>query len=92
MHTTAPAAALNLPQPLEVQSVDHPDGRQPVAVHWRGRWRRVEAIANVWRVSDEWWRAVAERQYVLVDLEGGMRLTLFEDLLLCAWYTRRGNH
>ncbi|GAB4325044.1 MAG: hypothetical protein Kow0010_07340 [Dehalococcoidia bacterium] len=76
---------LNEPQPV---AVDAAPGGSPRAVLWRGRYRRVAAIADTWRIDDEWWRTEIARRYYAVDLEGGGRLTLYHDLLEDAWYAQ----
>lgn len=83
-------ATLNAPQPLVVEHVDQVDGRRPIAVWWRGQRRRVQAIVNVWRVDDGWWRAEIRRQYFDVQLEAGPRVTIFENCLSGEWFTHRG--
>jgi len=42
--------------------------------------RAVEAIGEVWRIDDEWWRQSISRRCVEVVFEGGGRAVLFEDL------------
>src|SRR5919202_5439467 len=85
--------ALNEPQPLEVQAVETPGGPAPRLIRWRGRWRRVVGIDDVWHVDDLWWRGPDEevqRRYFLVRLEGDVPLTLFMDRLRGGWYSQRG--
>ena len=48
--------------------------------------RRVAAVGEVWRVDDEWWRALIARRYVEVLLEGGKHVMLFEDLTSHEWF------
>ena len=76
----------DLPQPAAVEE----DGAGlPVAVLVRGRLRPVVAINDRWRIDDEWWRAEISRVYYALDLEGGMRLTVFHDRMTGAWYTQQ---
>jgi hypothetical protein len=84
-----PAIPLNLPQPLQVQAADTPDGPAPRAVRWRGRWRRVMAIDDCWHIDDEWWRDEISRRYFVVQLEGDVRVTLFVDRLAGSWWAQR---
>ncbi|HEX9579468.1 MAG TPA: hypothetical protein VF970_00045 [Gemmatimonadales bacterium] len=51
--------------------------------------KRVEAVGEVWRVDDEWWREPIGRRYVEVTLEGGAHLVLFEDLATGSWFAQR---
>lgn len=51
--------------------------------------RQVEAIGEVWRVDDEWWRRPIARRYVEVLLEGGAHVTLYEDLTTGEWFVQR---
>jgi hypothetical protein len=53
---------------------------QPAAVLLDGGWLRVVAVADEWRVEEEWWRTPIRRRYLVVALEDGRALTLFEDL------------
>jgi hypothetical protein len=46
----------------------------------------VEAVGEVWRVDDEWWRTPIARHYVEVVLEGGKHVMLFEDLTTHNWF------
>lgn len=48
--------------------------------------RRIAAIGEVWRVDDEWWRALIARRYIEVLLEGGKHAMLFEDLTSHEWF------
>ena len=50
--------------------------------------RAVEAIGEVWRIDDEWWRLPIVRRYVEVILEGGGRVVLFEDLITGEWFAQ----
>ncbi len=51
--------------------------------------RSVEAIGEVWRIDDEWWRMPIRRRYVEAILEGGKRVVLFEDLTTGAWWMQK---
>jgi hypothetical protein len=49
----------------------------------------VEAIGEVWRIDDEWWRVPIHRRYVEVIIEGGKRVVLFEDLVAKEWWMQQ---
>ena len=70
------------PQALEVTVRD---GR-PAAVRLKKRSLKVSEVANTWRIDEEWWRKPISRLYFLLDLENGMRLTVFLDLEQGGWY------
>lgn len=71
--------ALNTPAPVSVEL----DARGlPAKVGARV----VEAIGEVWRIDDEWWRRLIARRYVEVMLEGGGRSIVFEDLVTGDWW------
>ncbi|MCK9518499.1 MAG: hypothetical protein M0R74_05650 [Dehalococcoidia bacterium] len=59
-----------------------------MALLWRGTYKRVLAIHESWRIDDEWWREEISRRYHLVELEGGRRITIFQDLVTDAWYAQ----
>jgi len=61
------------PEPISVVARDG----LPVMVQVRKRNLRVREIMNTWRIEEEWWRAPISRLYFLLELENGMRLTLF---------------
>ena len=77
---------MNLPQPAAVET--GPSGL-PAAVLVRGKLRPVLAISDRWRIDDEWWRAEISRAYYAVELEGGMRLTIFRDMVTGAWFQQQ---
>lgn len=74
---------MNLPRQIEVKA-----GEQgaPSAVQVRRSWKRAISIQNAWRLDDEWWRREISRLYFDVELEGGMLLTIFHDLVSGLWY------
>ena len=77
---------LNLPQPATVEADEK---GLPRAIVTQGCWLAVDAIFDVWRIDDEWWRTPLIRRYFLVALEGGVLRTLFQDLLSGQWYEQR---
>ncbi|MBI4421515.1 MAG: hypothetical protein HY560_11885 [Gemmatimonadetes bacterium] len=48
--------------------------------------RTVEAIGEVWRVDDEWWRQPICRRYVEVMFEGGKHAVLYQDQIAGEWF------
>jgi hypothetical protein len=86
-HSRAPVRvdrlrALNLPRPVTVE-VDHRGHPKTIK---DSQCRRVEAVGEIWRVDDEWWREPISRRYVEVMLEGGGHVVLFEDLTTAQWF------
>jgi hypothetical protein len=81
---------LNTPQPLQVQALETPDGPSPRRILWRGRWRAVVGVDDVWQIDDEWWRAEISRRYFLVRLDGDVPMTLFYDWIGKSWWWQRG--
>jgi hypothetical protein len=77
---------LNMPQPLEVEADER---GAPLAVATREGLRRVEAIQDVWRVDDEWWRTTVSRRYFMLRLESGLLRVVFQDLTTGAWHVQR---
>jgi hypothetical protein len=73
--------ALNLPRHVVVE-LDA--AAQPISVDGRS----VEALGEVWRVDDEWWRAPIQRRFVEAILEGGRHVVLFEDLVTAEWFVQ----
>ena len=73
---------LNQPRPAAVEAGD--DGA-PRAMLWRGRYLRVLAIHDSWRIDDEWWRDEIARRYFAIELEQGRRLTVYQDMVSGAW-------
>ena len=77
---------LNAPAPIAVETGT--DG-EPVSVVWRGRRVAVAAVADRWRIDDEWWRTPISRLYRRLVLADDRLLTVFEDLLTGRWYVQR---
>ncbi len=48
--------------------------------------RLVDAVLEVWRIDDEWWRRPIARRYFEALLQGGRRVVLFEDLATGEWF------
>ena len=79
--------ALNLPRRVEVR-VDTAGNPEAVTAAG-GAWRQVEAVLEVWRLDDEWWRQPIARRYVEVVLEGGNHVVLYQDLIADEWWMQR---
>jgi hypothetical protein len=71
-------------QPEQVAVVAR-DGK-PVVVQVKERRQRVRGVINTWRIDEEWWRKLISRLYFLLELESGIRLTVFQDLESGGWY------
>jgi len=80
--------ALNAPRPVTVELGEHGHPRAITDQQRRTRWE-VEAIVEVWRVDDEWWRQPIARRHVEVVLEGGKHVVLFEDLTTNQWWMQQ---
>ena len=77
---------LNQPKPTDVESSNE---GMPRAVLRRKQRLRVEAVLDVWRIDDEWWRDEISRRYFQVALENGSVRTIYQDLVSGAWYEQR---
>ena len=77
---------LNLPVPIAVETGE---GGDPVAITWRGRRLAVAAVADRWRIDDEWWRRLISRLYRCLILEDERMIVIFEDLVDGRWYAQR---
>ena len=78
--------SLNLPVPIAVET-DAQD--EPAWVTWRGQRRAVAAIADRWRIDDEWWRNPISRLYFTLTLADDQTLIVFHDLRTGRWYAQR---
>jgi hypothetical protein len=80
--------ALNVPQLVEVELDAN---GLPIVMRDAGceMRRAVEAVGEVWRIDDEWWRAPIHRRYVEAILEGGKHVVLFEDLMTGEWWVQK---
>lgn len=79
--------ALNVPEPVRVE-VDAA-GRPAAIGRGASIAQAVEAVLEVWRVDDEWWRQPISRLYHDVVLESGGHLVLFEDLVTGDWFAQQ---
>ncbi len=62
----------------------------PVSLKLRGRRVTVESVADRWRLDDEWWRGrPVSRIYYECLVDGGLRVTVFRDLVTGEWYQQR---
>ena len=79
--------SLNRPRPLPVEAGE--DDR-PLAVRLSGRRLAVEAVLQLWRIDDEWWRQrPVSRTYYSLLLEDGRVVTAYNDLTLNRWYQQQ---
>lgn len=79
-------SSLYLPREIDVRA----NGLgEPAEVTRNGRGSRVAAVRNTWRIDDEWWRERISRQYFRVELQGGLPLTIFHDLVSGKWYQQK---
>jgi len=62
------------------------DARIAVSREGAGRFTTVESVLDRWRIDDEWWRAEVSRMYYSVGLEGGVKVTIFQDHVKGEWY------
>lgn len=70
------------PEPVDVVAVND----LPVQITFRKKRQKVREIVNVWRVDDAWWQKPVARMYYTLELEGGSRVTVFQDLPAGTWY------
>ncbi len=77
---------LNVPVPVAVETGA---AGEPAFVTWRGRRLAVAAVADRWRIDDEWWRTPISRLYRRLVLADDRVLTVFEDLIGGGWYVQR---
>ncbi len=76
---------LNQPKPTAVEATPH---GEPVAIVVQGRFQRVRAIHDSWRIDDEWWRDEIARRYFAIELENGRKLTVYHDLVGDGWFSQ----
>jgi hypothetical protein len=78
---------LGEPRAVSVRTDEH---GEPVHVRLPGKTaRRVEAVRELWRIDDEWWRSAISREYRAVVLDDGRNVTLYQDLLDGSWYVQK---
>ena len=79
--------ALNQPSSLAVKAED---SGVPSAIKLRRHWVTVEAVVDLWRIDDEWWREQPiSRMYYECVVDQGLRVTVFCDLTNGEWYQQR---
>jgi hypothetical protein len=54
----------------------------------QGRFQRVRAIRDTWRIDDGWWRDEIARRYFSIELENGRGMTLYHDLVGGGWFAQ----
>lgn len=75
----------NSPYDPELAEVAVLDGI-PSKVRIKQRYIKVTNIINMWRIDEDWWRTPISRMYFLLELENGVRITVFQDLIHGSWY------
>jgi len=74
---------LNRPRQINVDAEEN----APIAVHLSGRRIAVEAVVEIWRIDDEWWRdRPISRLYWRVALEDGRVVDVYRDLASGKWW------
>lgn len=76
---------LNAPRPV---SVELNEARLPKTLRDGNALKEIEALGEIWRVDDEWWREPISRRYVEVMLKGGGHVVLYEDLTTRRWFVQ----
>ena len=76
--------SLNRPRPVRVET----DGQgRPTAAYLSNRHYAVEAVLEIWRIDDEWWRKrPVSRVYFSLLLEDGRTVTVYQDLTSGRWW------
>lgn len=78
---------VNQPQPIVVEVTD--DGVMAIGRQDGTTVGKVEAILESWRIDDEWWRQTISRSYLVLLLEGGKRVVVFQDLTTGIWFMQQ---
>ena len=78
--------SLNQPRRIEVRASKR---GLPRALAQQRAWVQIERVQDIWRIDDEWWRALISRLYFLVYLENGVLRTIYHDLVTDSWYEQR---
>lgn len=76
---------LNQPKPAAVEANQY---EEPEAIVVQGRFQRVRAILDSWRIDDEWWRDEIARRYFALELENGRKMTVYHDLVGDGWFAQ----
>ena len=78
---------LNVPQAVVVETDE--DGHPILVTTQEDPYEAVEAIVEIWKIDDEWWREPISRRCVEVVLEGGKHVVLYEDSSTGKWFLQR---
>ncbi len=62
---------------------------QPLRFVWRRQVHPVSAVANRWRVDEDWWRGRVWREYFKLITTTGLLVIVFRDLVSGEWYVQR---
>ncbi len=82
--------ALGQPRPVDVVLEAGRPARVTVERSRSARVFEVEAVQEVWRVAEAWWReSPVRRTYYQVMVDDGRALTLFQDEESGRWYEQR---
>ena len=79
--------AVNEPQPVVVD-VDEA-GAMTIGLQNGKSVGKVETILESWRIDDEWWRQTISRSYLVLLLDGGRRIVVFQDLTTGQWFMQQ---
>ncbi|MSQ21825.1 MAG: hypothetical protein EXR53_00745 [Dehalococcoidia bacterium] len=61
-----------------------------MTVQLKGRWLKVESMADRWRIDDEWWRSEpVSRLYYDCMVDQGLKVTVFHDLVAGQWFLQK---
>lgn len=79
----------SLKQPIPMQ-VKTEDNGVPFVLKLRGRWVKVDAVEDRWRIDDEWWRRYPiSRMYYSCAVHRGLKITVYRDLITNKWYSQK---
>jgi hypothetical protein len=73
-------------QPLTVMSDAN---RTPRSFEWQGRIHSVTGISKRWRVDNGQWRVRVWREYFRLEIDTGLLVIIYRDLLTDEWYLQR---
>ena len=79
--------AVNEPQPVVVEVNE--TGAMTIGLQDGKSVGAVETILESWRIDDEWWRQTISRSYLVLLLEGGKRIVVFQDLTTGQWFMQQ---
>jgi hypothetical protein len=87
--TSGPGDIRSLNEPTALLTKVNENGL-PVSFRLRGRWFSVGSVSDRWRIEDEWWREQpVSRNYFTCVADGGITITVFQDLISEQWYSQK---